>query len=296
MSAELVQAMPKARERGLSARLRGFGRRLPLHLALLLFAILWLAPTVGLLVTSLRPRGDIFGSGWWTAFGSLNFTLENYALVMEAEDFGQHFWNTFSVTIPSVLFPLLIAAWAAYAFAWLRFRFRNILYLAVFALMTVPVHATFVPNLVLASQLGLTQSYLAIWITHSAYGMPFAIFLLRNFFRGIPRDLFEAAKIDGASEWGIFWRIVMPLSVPAIASLVIFQFLWVWNDLLHALIFIQNPNLLPVTVGINKLLSTYGQEWHLLSSAAFISMVVPLIVFFALQRYFVQGILAGAVK
>lgn len=298
MSAEVAQAVPETRAeaRLLGAQIRRLVRRLPLHVILILITLLWLAPSLGLLVTSFRPKGDIFATGWWNAFATARFSLENYHQVLTAEGFDRNFWNTFAIAVPSVILPLLISAWAAYAFAWLRFPFRNTIFLLLFALMTVPIHATFVPNLVLMSKLGLTRSYLGIWIVHAAYGMPFAIFLLRNFFTGVPRDLFESARIDGANEWQVFWRILMPLSVPVVASLVIFQFLWVWNDLLVALIFIQNPDLLPVTVGIQKLLSTYGQEWHLLSSAAFISIAVPVTVFLALQRYFVRGILAGSVK
>lgn len=298
MSAETAQAVPRARreEAVLSAQLRRFANRLPLHVALITLTVIWLAPSLGLLITSFRSKADIFASGWWTAFLTLDFTFENYQQVLTAQGFDRNFWNTFAIAIPSVLLPLLISAWAAYAFAWLRFPFRNAIFLLMFSLMTVPIHATFVPNLILMSRFGLTNNYLGIWLVHAAYGMPFAIFLLRNFFSGVPRDLFESAKIDGASSWGVFWRILMPLSVPVVASLVIFQFLWVWNDLLVALIFIQNPNLLPVTVGIQKLLSTYGQEWHLLSAASFISISVPVAVFVGLQRYFVRGILAGAVK
>ena len=267
-----------------------------LHTTLILIAVVWLVPTIGLFVTSWRPRPDIFGSGWWTAFAGLRFTAENYLEVLTAQGLAHNFLNSFAITLPGTLLPVLIGALAAYGFAWLRFPGRDWIFLVVVGMLVVPIQMTFVPALQLANGLKLTRSLLGIWLAHTAYGLPFAIFLLRNFFAALPRDLVEAAKMDGASDLAVFWRIVLPLSVPAIASLTIFQFLWVWNDLLTALIYVQDPNLLPMTVSISKLLSTYGTEWHLLSAASFILMAVPLVIFFSLQRYFVQGILAGSVK
>jgi alpha-glucoside transport system permease protein len=267
-----------------------------LHAALILIAVVWLVPTIGLFVTSWRPRPDIFGSGWWMAFSTFRFTAENYIEVLTAQGLARNFLNSFAITIPGTLLPVLIGALAAYGFAWLKFPGRDWIFLIIVGLLVVPIQMTFVPALILARGLKLTNSLLGIWLAHTAYGLPFAIFLLRNFFAALPRDLVEAAKMDGASDLGVFWRIVLPLSVPAIASLSIFQFLWVWNDLLTSLIFVQDPNLLPMTVSIAKLLSTYGTEWHLLSAGSFILMAVPLVIFFSLQRYFVQGILAGSVK
>lgn len=267
-----------------------------LHFTLIAIALVWLVPTVGLFVTSWRPRPDIFGSGWWMAFVTLRFTAENYVEVLTSQGLSRNFFNSFAITIPGTALPVLIGALAAYGFAWLKFPGRDWVFLIVVGLLVVPIQMTFVPALQLANGLKLTRSLLAIWMAHTAYGLPFSIFLLRNFFAALPRDLIEAAKMDGASDLSVFWRIVLPLSVPAIASLTIFQYLWVWNDLLTALIFVQDPNLLPMTVSIAKLLSTYGTEWHLLSAASFILMFVPLIIFFSLQRYFVQGILAGSVK
>ncbi len=280
----------------MNARLSRLLSNSTLHVLLVVIAVVWLVPTVGLFVTSWRPRPDIFGSGWWTAFATLRFTAENYVEVFTAQGLGQNFLNSLAITLPGTILPVLIGALAAYGFAWLRFPGRDWIFLIVVGLLVVPIQMTFVPALQLASRLKLTHSLLGIWLVHTAYGLPFAIFLLRNFFAALPRDLIEAAKMDGASDLDVFGRIVLPLSVPAMASLTIFQFLWVWNDLLTALIYVQDPKLLPMTVGIAKLISTYGQEWHLLSAASFILMAVPLVIFFSLQRYFVQGILAGSVK
>jgi alpha-glucoside transport system permease protein len=209
---------------------------------------------------------------------------------------GQAFFNSIAITVPATVLPVLLAALAAFAFAWIPFPGRDALFLGVIALLVIPIQMTFVPVLQLLNPLGLTKSYAGIWLAHTAFGLPFAIFLLRNFFILLPSDLIESARIDGANNLSIFFRIIVPLSVPAIASLTIFQFLGVWNDLLMALVFIQNPNARPLTVAISGLQSTYGVEWDLLSAGAFVLMVVPLIVFFSLQRYFVQGLLAGSVK
>lgn len=267
-----------------------------IHLTLFILAIIWLTPSVGLLITSLRPREAIASSGWWTAFSPARFTFENYALVLNAQGMGDSFLNSFKITLPSTFLPLFFASIAAYALAWVRFRGRNVLQLLILALLVVPIQTTLVPVLQFFNQFRLTGTYIGIWIAHTAYGMPFSIYLLTNFFSSLPRELLESAKIDGANEWVIFARIVIPLSVPALASLAIFQFMWVWNDLLIALIFMSDPATQPVTVRIQALLGTYATEWHIMSAAAFISMSVPLIVFFALQRYFVTGLTAGAVK
>lgn len=267
-----------------------------LHLALILIAVIWLAPSFGLAVTSFRERSDISSSGWWTAFSSWNFTIQNYAEVLGAQGMGKSFLNSLMITIPATILPVLIGSLAAYGFAWIRFPGRDWVFLAVVAMLVIPIQMTFVPVLRILNSLNLTQSYVGIWLAHTAYGLPFAIFLLRNFFVLLPGELIEAARLDGASNLGIFFRVILPLSVPALASLTIFQFLGVWNDLLMSLVFIQSQDLRPLTVGISQLLSTYGTEWHLLSAGAFILMAVPLIVFFSLQRYFVQGLLAGSTK
>jgi alpha-glucoside transport system permease protein len=267
-----------------------------LHVAVVGIALLWLIPSVGLAVTSFRPRGDILSSGWWNVLGQPRFTLDNYTSVLGNEGVGQALLNSFIITVPSTVLPLLVSALAAFAFSWLRFPGRDWLFLGVLALMIVPIQVALVPSLQLFSAFGLTGSYVGIWLAHTAFGLPFAVFLLRNFFVQLPPDLLEAAQIDGATSLAIFRRVVVPLSGPAIASLAVFQFLWVWNDLLMALIFIQRPEQRPLTVEMSQLLSTYGQEFNLLSAASFILMIVPLIVFFSLQRYFVRGITAGAVK
>ncbi|HUR15959.1 MAG TPA: carbohydrate ABC transporter permease [Candidatus Limnocylindrales bacterium] len=280
----------------LSGRVLRLLNRAPIHIALALVGLVWLAPTVGLLVTSFRPRGDIQETGWWESIFTLRFTTENYGFVLEAEGLTQAFINTLLIAVPSTLLPIVLCSMAAYAFSWLRFPFRDTLFLLVVALLLVPVQLAFIPLLLMFRPTGLLTGYAAVWLTHTAFALPFGIFLLRNFFITLPRDLIEAARIDGASTIGIFRTIVVPLSVPAIAAYGIFQFLWVWNDLLMALVFIQDGRLHPMTVAVNSLLGTYGSEWHLLAAAAFLLMTVPLLVFFALQRYFVQGLLAGSVK
>jgi len=274
--------------------------RAPVHILrtalVLLLAAAWLIPTLGLLITSFRPQSDIATSGWWRILEAPRFTLDNYAGVLTARHFFNNFVNSFIITVPSTLLPIAIGALAAYSFSWLRFRGRNLVFLIMVALLVLPLQETWVPVLRMQRRLGLTGRYLAIWLAHTAYGLPFAIFLLRNFFSELPRELFEAAKIDGQSEFGIFQSIVLPLSVPALASLGIFQFVWVWNDLMNALVLLQDLKKFPLTVAIQSLLGQYGSEWNLLASGAFVSMSIPLLVFFLLQRYFVQGITAGAVK
>ena len=282
---------------GFLPRLRKILSRWPLHVILIVTALLWMTPTVGLLISSFRPATDVASSGWWTAFQTpFEFTLDNYSDVLSQNRMGQSFLNSLIITIPGTVVPIMVAAFAAYAFAWLRFPGRNALFIFVVALLVVPVQMTLIPVLRLLTDLNLAGSFPAIWLAHTGYGLPFAIFLLRNFFGALPKELMESARLDGASNMRIFFRMVLPLSVPAIASLAIFQFLWVWNDLLVAMIYLQNPELAPMTLTINNLVSSFGTEWQLLTAAAFISMALPLVVFFALQRYFVQGILAGSVK
>jgi alpha-glucoside transport system permease protein len=280
----------------LAGRIVGLLNRTPIHIALGLIGVIWLAPTIGLLVTSFRPRTDIQASGWWETIATLRFTTENYESVLNAQGMFQAFVNNLIISIPSTLIPLTICSMAAYAFSWIKFPFRDSLFLLVVALLMIPVQVAFIPLLTLFRPFGITQGYIAIWLVHTAFALPFGIFLLRNFFITLPRDLIEAARIDGSSDIGIFRTIVVPLSVPAIAAYGIFQFLWVWNDLLMALVFVQKSDNFPMTRAVQNLLSQYGTEWHLLAAGAFLLMVVPLIVFFSLQRYFVQGLLAGSVK
>jgi alpha-glucoside transport system permease protein len=285
-----------AREETASARLLRGLNRTPIHIFLGIVAVIWLAPTIGLLVTSFRPRTDIQSTGWWEVLSTLRFTAENYQSVINANGMGQSFINSIIIAVPSTLLPLAVCSLAAYAFSWLRFPFRDTIFLVIVALMMVPVQVAFLPLQQLFRPFQLTQGFIGIWLAHTAFALPFGIFLLRNFFITLPRDLIEAARIDGSSTLGVFRTIVVPLSVPAIAAYGIFQFLWVWNDLLMALIFVGNDANLPMTVKITTLLGTYGTEWNLLAAAAFLLMFVPLAVFFSLQRYFVQGLLAGSVK
>jgi alpha-glucoside transport system permease protein len=290
------EALVKPVDETISARILRRLNRTPIHIALGIVAVIWLAPTIGLLVTSFRPRTDIQSTGWWETLSTLRFTLDNYMQVLNAQGMGRAFLNSLIISIPSTILPLAICSLAAYAFSWLRFRFRDTIFLLIVALMMVPVQVAFLPLQQLFRPFQLTQGFVGIWLAHTAFALPFGIFLLRNFFITLPKDLIEAARIDGSSTLGVFRTIVVPLSVPALAAYGIFQFLWVWNDLLMSLIFIGNNQNYPMTVQVTTLLGTYGTEWNLLAAAAFLLMVVPLAVFFSLQRYFVQGLLAGSVK
>ena len=278
------------------SRVLSFLSRGVVQAVLAVVALFWLVPTFGLLVSSLRPEAENTASGWWTVFSKpAQLTTENYRELLGNATITSSFKNTVLITVPAVFLVVAIAALAAYAFAWLDFRGRDWLFLVVVGLLVVPLQVGLIPVARLYNRLGLFGTIPAVIGYHVAYGLPFAIFLLRNFFAGIPRDLLEAARMDGASEFTIFRRVVMPLGGPAIASLAIFQFLWVWNDLLVALIF-AGPDAKPLTVAIQQQTRTFGDNIDVISSAAFLSMVVPLAVFFAFQRYFVQGVLAGSVK
>ena len=292
----IAGAVVQPKPRTLSERIVRWLNKTPIHIALALVGLVWLAPTVGLLVTSFRPRSDIQATGWWETIFTLRFTTENYSQVLSAQGMSQAFINTVMISVPSTILPLLLCSMAAYAFSWLRFPFRDTLFLLVVAMLMIPVQVAFIPLLTMFAPTGLLKGFGAIWLAHTAFALPFGIFLLRNFFITLPRDLIEAARIDGASSWAVFRVIVVPLSVPAIAAYGIFQFLWVWNDLLMALIFVQVGTLQPMTIAINSLLGTYASEWNVLAAGAFLLMAVPLLVFFSLQRYFVQGLLAGSVK
>ena len=271
--------------------------RSPIHIALGIVSLIWLLPTVGLLITSFRPASEILSTGWWEVFaGRISFTIDNYTEVLASQGMLDAFLNSIYITVPSTILPVFFAALAAFGFAWVDFPFRDGLFLIVVALLLVPIQMVLIPLVQLFAQLGVFNSFIGLWIAHTAFALPFGIFLLRNFFITLPRDLIEAARIDGASSWAIFRTIVLPLSVPALASFAIFQFLWVWNDLLMALIFAPAPNGLPMTTQVQRLLGTFATEWHLLAAMAFLIMAVPLAVFFSLQRYFVQGLLAGSVK
>ncbi len=281
--------------------LRKAASRTPLHVALLFFGILWLIPTLGLLITSFRDPSAIAASGWWTVFPKLfsggQFSLQNYVSVILKEGLGRSFLNSLTISIPATLLSVFVASFAAFGFAWLRFGGRRYLFMMLVALMVIPLQMTFIPILPIYSKLGLAGTFPGIWLAHTAYGLPLTTYLVHNFMAGIPKDLFDSAAIDGATPLTTFWRIVMPISLPALASVFIFQFLWIWNDLLVALIYLgARPNVAPMTLKIANLVTNRGQDWELLTAAAFVSMALPLVVFFSLQRYFVRGILAGSVK
>jgi alpha-glucoside transport system permease protein len=278
-------------------RLRKLAARIPLHVVIIVIALLWMTPTIGLLVSSFRPASLVSSNGWWTAFQTpFQFTLDNYDAVLTQNGMARSFFNSLIITVPATVIPILIAGFAAYAFAWMRFPGRNALFIFVVALLVVPIQATLIPVLRLYTNVHLVSTFPGVWLAHTAYGLPLAVFLLRNFFGALPREIMESASLDGASHLGIFFRIILPLSVPALASLAIFQFLWVWNDLLIALVYLQSPSLAPMTLTINNLVSSFGTSWQLLTAAAFISMALPLVIFFSLQRYFVEGITAGSIK
>ncbi|WP_436231903.1 carbohydrate ABC transporter permease [Cellulomonas cellasea] len=264
-----------------------------------ILAVLWTIPTFGLLLTSFRPRQEIRTSGWWTFLQNPATTLDNYTEVLfgSGTQFSTFFVNSVVITIPAVVIPISLALLAAYAFAWIDFKGRNILFVAVFALQVVPIQVTLIPLLTQYVQWGLAGSFWTIWLSHSIFALPLAIFLLHNFMKDIPPSLVEAARVDGAGHVTIFFRVLLPLLTPAIASFAIFQFLWVWNDLLVALTFAGgSPDVAPLTVRVAELAGTRGAQWHVLSAGAFIAMIVPLIVFLLLQRFFVRGLLAGSVK
>jgi alpha-glucoside transport system permease protein len=294
---EQVRRAPRTRTSA-SARVARLLSRGPLHFAILLICLVWLVPTVGLLVSSFRPAYLVATTGWWTAFKTpFQFTVDNYQQVLTTNNMGQSFINSLFISIPATVIPIMVAAFAAYAFAWMQFPGRDLLFIIVVGLLVVPLQMTLIPILRLYNFTHLTGSFPGIWLAHTAYGLPFAVYLLRNFFGALPRDMFESAYLDGASPFTAFFRLALPTSVPALASLGIFQFMWVWNDLLVALIYVGGfPSVAPMTVTISNLVNSLGQGWQLLTAAAFISMLLPLVVFFALQRYFVSGILAGSVK
>jgi alpha-glucoside transport system permease protein len=280
---------------------RGFGGRIvqavtrgPVAVFLVVVGLLWLVPTIGLLVASFRSAADNGSTGWWTAIlHPAQLTLDSYGNVLSDPDMVKSFWNTALITVPASVLVVIVGAAAAYAFAWIRFRGRDWLFLVVVGLLVVPLQIALIPVARLYDIVGLFGTIPGVVLFHVAFGLPFAIFLLRNFFIGIPSELLEAARMDGAGELMVFRRVVLPLGIPAIASLLIFQFMWVWNDLLVALVFSSSSNQ-PLTVTIREQLRSFGGNIDIIAPAAFLQLVVPLIVFFAFQRYFVQGLLAGS--
>ena len=283
------------------------------RITILVVCLIWLFPAAGVLVTSFRSATDANTTGWWSAitdpFDTAQWTLENYRTVLDTGGFSNALLNSLAVAIPATVMPITMAAFAAYAFSWMEFRGRQLMFVLVVALMVVPLQMALIPILRLYNggaelfgvtvfpDLDLNGTFLGIWLAHTAFGLPLATYLLRNYIGSLPSSIIESAKIDGADHFTIFTRLIVPLSVPALAAFTIFQFLWVWNDLLVALVFGGGSlDISPVTVRLAELSGTRGQDWHLLSAGAFVSLVVPLIVFLSLQRYFVRGLLAGSVK
>jgi alpha-glucoside transport system permease protein len=290
--AELPASGPDER---VSARIVRFLGKTPVQLFLVLIGLLWLVPTFGLLITSLLSPSDFSSEGWWQVFSDPGkLTWDNYDAIFDNDQLIDSLWTTLVIAIGGTVLPIIVAALAAYAFAWLEFPGRDWLFILVIALLVVPIQMALIPIFSLYRTLGIFDTVPSLILFHTAFGLPFAIFLLRNFFIGIPKDLMEAARIDGASEIRIFLRVILPLGLPAIASLAIFQFLWTWNDLLVALTFGRETQ--PITVAIFSQLRQFGANIELIAPATFVSLVIPLAVFFAFQRYFVQGLLAGSVK
>ena len=274
--------------------------RIPVYLTIGVVALLWSVPSLGLLINSFRQGASIRADGWWTVwdklFDSATWSLENYQVVLE-EGFGNAFANTLAVSIPSVVIPITIAAFAAYAFAWMDFPGRNILFVTVVGLMVVPLQMALIPILRIYVDLDVNGTFPAVWLAHAGFGLPLAVYLLRNYMGALPASLIESANIDGADHFAIFSRLIVPLSVPILASFAIFQFLWVWNDYLIALVFLGiEPNVRVLTVELADLAGRGEGALSLLPAAAFITMILPLAVFFALQRFFVRGLTAGSVK
>ncbi|HSM55706.1 MAG TPA: carbohydrate ABC transporter permease [Candidatus Sulfomarinibacteraceae bacterium] len=284
---------------------------------LLILVLGWTLPTFGLLVSSFRPREDVSRTGWWTVLTNpeeTDVTLNNYRQVLGGSNteittatgetitvsggnMAEAFLNSIAVAVPSTVIPLLLAAFAAYAFAWMKFPGRRIFFVLVVALLVVPLQVALIPILRDYNRLDLNGTFLAVWLAHTGFGLPLAVYLLFTYIASLPGEIMESAAIDGASHFTTFTRLVLPLSVPALASFAIFQFLWVWNDLLVALVFLGiSQDTAVLTQRLSSLVGSRGQDWHLLTAGAFITMVVPLIVFFSLQRYFVRGLMAGSVK
>jgi alpha-glucoside transport system permease protein len=283
------------------------------RIAISVVVILWIIPALGVLITSFRPEELVDSTGWWTVFANPlragQWTFENYSLALDAGGLGNAFLNSLAVALPATVIPIAIAAFAAYAFSWMEFRGRYVMFIAVVALLVVPLQMALIPilrlynngatvgRLIVFPDLDLVGTFLGVWLAHAAFGLPLAVYLLRNYIGSLPSSIIESAKIDGADHFTIFWRLIIPLSVPALAAFAIFQFLWVWNDLLVAYVFLGGTEEVRVlTIALSNLVGSRGENWHLLTAAAFISMALPLVVFFSLQRYFVRGLTAGAVK
>lgn len=281
--------------------LQRFFSRSFLHFTVIVICFIWTLPTIGVFISSFRDAQAMRSSGWWTTlahpFNFTQWTTANYHSVITSDHLGTAFVNTLVVTIPATVIPITVAAFAAYAFAWMNFPLRRFFFAMVIGLMVVPLQMSLIPILRLYTSYSLNGTFLAIWLAHTGFGLPMATYLLYNYISQLPRDLLESAFIDGASHFTAFVRLVVPLSLPAIASFTIFQFLWVWNDLLVSLVFLGTSDDVAVLTGqLSNLVGSKGQDWHLLTAGAFLSMLIPLAVFFSLQRYFVRGLLAGSVK
>jgi alpha-glucoside transport system permease protein len=273
--------------------------------------VLWTIPVFGLLVSSFRPENKIKTTGWWTFFSDPEVTLKNYTDVLSTSGdsrLSTYFFNSVTITIPATIIPIILASLAAYALTFMTFKGRDWLFIGIVGLLVVPIQLALIPlqqlftggahigSITIIPDVIPNASFYSIWIAHTCFGLPLAIFLMKNFIGTLPRELIEAARVDGAGHLTIFARVVVPLSVPALASLTIFQFLWVWNDLLVGLVFGAGAETAPMTARLADLAGSRGNEWQRLTSGAFITMIIPLIVFFSLQRFFVRGLVAGAVK
>jgi alpha-glucoside transport system permease protein len=295
VTAEAEAARPPVVDESTARKILRWLGKAPIHILLVFVALLWLVPTIGLFMTSLFAPEDVNNIGWWKIFTKPSLaTFQNYQDIYHNESIRSAFVTTIIISIGGTVLPILVASLAGYAFAWLEFPGRDWIFLGVIALLVVPLQMALIPIFSLYSKVGIFDTKLSLILFHTAFGLPFAIFLLRNFFSGIPKELLEAARIDGASEIRIFLRLILPLGLPAIASLAIFQFLWTWNDLIVALSLARDTQ--PLTVAIFSQLRQFGANLELIAPAAFVSLAIPLAVFFAFQRYFVQGLLAGSVK
>jgi alpha-glucoside transport system permease protein len=280
-----------------SSRLSRLLRRLPLHLTIFVIMAIWLIPTLGLLVNSFRSIGDMSNAGWWTAlFPPSQLTLASYEQVLNTQGVAAGFVNSLIITIPATVIQIAIATMAGYAFAWMRFPGRDFFFILIVLLLVVPIQMTLIPVLRLFAATGLAGSFVAVWLAHVGYGLPFQTYLFRNAMGGLPSEVFESAEVDGASHVQKFWRIGLPMIVPAVAAITIFVFLGIWNDLLVALTYMGSSPNRPLTVVITQLVTSFGGGWQFLTAAAVLQMILPLAVFLALQRYFVRGISAGSVK
>jgi len=272
-------------------------QRLPLHLVIAIFVAIWIVPTLGLIINSFRSVSDMSNAGWWTVlFPPHGFSLASYQQVLETENVATSIVNSVLITLPATVIQLAIATMGAYAFAWMKFPGKDLFFIVIVGLMIVPIQMTLIPVLQIFKVTGLAGTFIAVWLAHSGYGLPFEVFLLRNYLGGLPREIFESAEVDGAGHAVRFLRIAVPMTVPAIASLTIFVFLGVWNDLLVSLTFLGSSPNRPFTVVITQLVTSLGGGWQFLTAAAVLQMSLPLAVFIFLQRYFVRGITSGSVK